>query len=67
IPIPPLDGSKVLFGLLPSQFDDWRDWMEKNSLIVFMAFLVLEMVFGVFSNVLRLCLGLAINALGIPL
>ncbi|MSR71294.1 MAG: site-2 protease family protein [Candidatus Taylorbacteria bacterium] len=34
IPIPPLDGSKILFSLLPLRFEYVRMWVEKYSLIL---------------------------------
>jgi Zn-dependent protease len=40
IPIPPLDGSKVLFAILPQRLQSLRHWMEANTLIVFV-FLIL--------------------------
>lgn len=34
IPVPPLDGSKLLFAFLPQKFNEWRRMMEHNFLIV---------------------------------
>ena len=34
IPIPPLDGSKVLFALLPYQYDYIRTWLERYGFIL---------------------------------
>lgn len=41
MPIPPLDGSKILFFLLPSSLWHIQDWMEQNSLLLFFLFLFL--------------------------
>lgn len=38
IPIPPLDGSKVLFELLPYRYNGVRVFLEKYSLVLFLAF-----------------------------
>lgn len=42
VPIPPLDGSKILFSFLPYRFSEWRRGFEKYSgiaLIIFILFL----------------------------
>lgn len=41
MPIPPLDGSKILFFLLPSSLWHIQDWMEQNNLLLFFLFLFL--------------------------
>jgi len=41
IPIPPLDGSKVLFALLPSRYDNIKLFLESNGFIILIAFLIL--------------------------
>ncbi|OIO50275.1 MAG: site-2 protease family protein [Candidatus Brennerbacteria bacterium CG_4_8_14_3_um_filter_43_14] len=38
-PIPPLDGSKILFAFLPRQWDAVEQFLNRNSLILFFAFL----------------------------
>lgn len=38
MPIPPLDGSKVLFGLLPEKLFYVQDFLERNSMIFFLMF-----------------------------
>jgi Zn-dependent protease len=40
IPIPPLDGSKILFNLLPARFFGFIDFFEKYSLILIVVFIV---------------------------
>ncbi|HCI05239.1 TPA: site-2 protease family protein [Patescibacteria group bacterium] len=55
MPIPPLDGSKILFGLLPQRFFYIEEFLERNSMIIFLLFflwglpLVSFVVFGLFS------------------
>lgn len=34
MPIPPLDGSKILFSLIPQRFYGFRRWMEQKGFIV---------------------------------
>jgi len=41
VPIPPLDGSKVLFELLPYKYFHVRIFLEKYSLAIFLAFIFL--------------------------
>lgn len=38
VPIPPLDGSKIFFGLLPRQSFEVQNWIERHSLIIFLFF-----------------------------
>ena len=38
MPIPPLDGSKILFGLLPQRFFYIEEFLERNSMIFFLMF-----------------------------
>jgi len=59
VPIPPLDGSKVLFALLPSQFNDIKVFLEAYGwffLIFFIVFLfqfispIIQFLFTVFTG-----------------
>lgn len=38
-PLPPLDGSKVLFALLPDNYDHVRRWLERYGLVLLMIFI----------------------------
>lgn len=38
VPIPPLDGSKIFFGLLPNHLFGVKDWLERHYLIIFLVF-----------------------------
>jgi Zn-dependent protease len=38
VPVPPLDGSKIFFGLLPARFYNVRQWVEGHTIIIFLIF-----------------------------
>lgn len=40
IPIPPLDGSKIAFNLISDRFNDFKQVILQNSLIIFILFLI---------------------------
>ena len=40
VPIPPLDGSKILFNILPRSFSTFTEILERYSLIFFIVFIV---------------------------
>jgi len=50
IPVPPLDGSKILSGILPRslayQHDQWRERMEYNPFLGFGIVIVIILLFG---------------------
>lgn len=39
VPVAPLDGSKILFGLLPYRFMEVKDWLERNYLVILLIFI----------------------------
>ena len=39
IPIPPLDGSKILFFLIPPQFREYQSFFERNSIYLLLFFI----------------------------
>lgn len=43
LPVPPLDGSKILFSFLPNRLEYIQTWMEQRSLFLFFIFLFLLM------------------------
>ncbi|MFA5047915.1 MAG: site-2 protease family protein [Patescibacteria group bacterium] len=51
IPIPPLDGSKVLFSLLPDKFDNFKYKFSINGPFILFGLILLDSVFnlGIFS------------------
>ncbi|MFH1866500.1 MAG: site-2 protease family protein [Patescibacteria group bacterium] len=53
IPIPPLDGSKVLFSLLPDRFFRLKLWMERYSFILLIALLILIFSTGFIGPIIR--------------
>lgn len=59
IPIPPLDGSKVLQSLLPPSFESGFEALEKFGFIL----LILAMFTGVFSAIFRVVMPIAIQIL----
>lgn len=62
VPIPPLDGSKVLFSLLPRSFGQMMFFLEKYSLFILVVFIVF------FSDILYPILAYLFNILtGLPL
>ncbi len=42
IPIPPLDGAKVLFGLLPYDMEHHYQWLERYGMVILLALFVLD-------------------------
>ncbi len=40
VPVPPLDGSKVLFALIPAQYFEIRSWLERNQLVLALFFIL---------------------------
>ena len=42
IPIPPLDGAKVLFGLLPYRYEQHYQWLERYGMVILLALFVLD-------------------------
>ncbi len=42
IPIPPLDGSKVLYGLLPYDMEHHYLWLERYGMVILLALFVLD-------------------------
>ena len=56
VPIPPLDGSKILFSFLPSSFEHIQIWMEQFSMFLFFGFLflIISGIFPLFHIVLLL-------------
>jgi len=48
IPIPPLDGSKILFAAAPPRFHNTIEWMNRNSLLLILLILFVGLRFIVF-------------------
>ncbi len=62
IPIPPLDGSKILFSLLPASLYSFMTFMEQYSLILLLVFIVYgaDYLFPIISFLFTLFTGLAL-------
>ena len=45
VPLPPLDGSKVLFALLPRSYDHVRIFLEKYGIVLLIGFIMVGMNF----------------------
>ena len=60
IPIPPLDGSKILFSVLPYRMQYIRDFFEKNSIfiLIFFVFFLWQFILPVVAWEFRLVTGL---------
>ncbi len=65
IPIPPLDGSKVLFGLLPMRFSQIRWQLERYSLIL-VFIIILFPVFTQFLSTAVLTATIKMTGLSVP-
>ncbi|HNW40254.1 MAG TPA: site-2 protease family protein [Candidatus Omnitrophota bacterium] len=61
IPVPPLDGSKILMGLLPSQLSSQYSEFERYGFIILVVFIWL----GLFDRLLWPLVGLVIRAMGV--
>ncbi|MCR4279883.1 MAG: site-2 protease family protein [Candidatus Komeilibacteria bacterium] len=46
IPIPPLDGSKLLFDVLPARYEGFKFWLTKNGPWLLLGFLILDSFLG---------------------
>ena len=62
IPIPPLDGSKILFSLLPVSFYSFIEFMEQYSLVLLLLFIVFlaDILFPIIAFMFYLFTGLAL-------
>lgn len=60
IPVPPLDGSKLLFALLPYERRDIQNWMEQNQylLLFVLIFFGMRFIAPVIPLLYRLILGI---------
>lgn len=59
VPIPPLDGSKVLFSFLPSSLDDVKMFLERYGmfLLLFFIFFAFELIIPIIFFVYRVIVG----------
>ena len=59
VPIPPLDGSKILYAILPDSARGVRDFLERYSFILLMVFVffLFELIVPVIGWVMKLLIG----------
>jgi Zn-dependent protease len=62
VPLPPLDGSKILFNLLPARFAHIERWLERYAIFVFLLLVLFlwNFISPVISILFRLLTGFAI-------
>ncbi len=61
VPIPPLDGSKILFSILPYSMNNAREFLEKNGffLLIFFVFFLWDKVFPIVYTLLMAITGIS--------
>jgi Zn-dependent protease len=61
VPIPPLDGSKILFSLLPASFYEVMDFIEQYGFILLIIFIIYfsDILYPILAYSFRLVTGLA--------
>ena len=57
IPIPPLDGSKILFAILPDKYMNFKIWLEQYGIIILLALIffgsgLLDIIFAFFFSLI---------------
>jgi len=59
VPIPPLDGSKILYALLPDSARGVRNFLDKNGFIIllFFIFFLFELISPLIDGLFRLLIG----------
>ncbi len=67
IPIPPLDGSKIFFNLLPVRFDRIAEYLDQWGPYILIILLVLENSFPIFSQLIHFLLVTTGRILNLPL
>lgn len=62
MPVPPLDGSKLLFALFPAKFPQFREFFERYSLVLFIFFIffIWQLLFPIVAVLFRLITGMGI-------
>jgi len=66
IPIPPLDGSKILFSFLPPSLDYVQQALERYGFFILLAFLLLDSYIPILSFIINAMLFIFVRGLGIP-
>ena len=65
IPVPPLDGSKILFNLLPPRFDRIAEWLELYGFYILIGILVLGQ--GIIGAMVHFVITLFARVFDLPL
>lgn len=65
IPIPPLDGSKILFALLPPSAEDFKHTLERYGFAILLAFLIIDSYIPILSAIINFALFIFSKTLGI--
>ncbi|MBI4252918.1 site-2 protease family protein [Candidatus Uhrbacteria bacterium] len=65
IPVPPLDGSKILFNLLPPRFDRIAEWLELYGFYILIGILFFGQ--GVIGSIVHAVVGVFAGAFDLPL
>lgn len=67
VPIAPLDGSKILFNLLPPRFDPIAEWLDRWGPYLLIVILVLETSYPVFGDFIQFLVIQTGRILNLPL
>lgn len=64
VPIPPLDGSRILFSLLPFQFRQYKEAFEHSSLVILLVFVLFfsQYLYPIMAFFFRLITGMSLGA-----
>jgi len=46
IPIPPLDGSKLLFAILPPEYNEWKIYLQRHGPMILLMVLIFDSAFN---------------------
>jgi len=59
VPIPPLDGSKILFAILPDRLYKLKFFLEKNGffILLFFIFFAFQIIQPIISGIFKLMVG----------
>lgn len=66
IPIPPLDGSQILFTILPSRFDTMKMYFLQNGPFLLLGLILIDSFtnIGIFSGIYNFFIGFVVQFLG---
>lgn len=66
LPIPPLDGSKILMTILPASADNFKLWLTKNGPFVLLGLIILDRVLniGIFAGIFNFFINLIFRIFG---